>query len=216
MKEYTKQYEDIYTSIEGDPRTEGITSTFGSSKELAVKFRDFYYDAHRQIFNNVVKHVWLEQQFVFKGTRRQRRYGNGQKVDWAFGYFMHSEVGISQKPVTMNYCFTAIVSYLPQLFPSFLDHDPFAEPEYYAYPFKHVTLDHMFFVYQMEERMEMLKVAEERHMKFSTFANWAVNQAFCVNDELGDIKYALGSSGYMWPRIKNVKLRKFVSNYKFI
>jgi hypothetical protein len=147
--------------------------------------------------------VWLEQQFTFDGKRRKKRYQIGLVVDSTFGFFMRKIVGISQQPITGNLCFTAISAYLKELFPDFLKHDPFEEPEYYAYPFKHVTLDHMFFVYMCHDRMEMLRYADEREMDYLDFVNWATNHVLSYNEEVGEEIYCVTSARYMWPFIKN-------------
>lgn len=221
MKEYPKIYEDVYNittkSGKQNGRIDKITSTFGSAEKLAEKFRAFYREAHISIFDIIVREVWLERQFIYDKYRRLKAVGNGYSTDWSFGFFMKSMVGISQKPITKNPTFTVVLSYFKDFFPEFLDHDPFVEPKYYLFPFKHVTLDHLEFVYQMiEVRMELLKIAEERQMSYADFVNWVSNYAFCYNDEIGKDVYALSFRSYMRFYIKNKKLKKnsFLRKYE--
>lgn len=145
--------------------------------------------------------MWLEQQFTFGGKRRAKRWQNGWGVDNAFSDFVKA-VGISQKPITANTTFTAVATYMKDFFPEFLKRSPFDDSEYFSYPYKHVTLDHLCFVYLHHERMEMLQYAEENGIRFFDFANWAVNQALCYNDEMGEEVYVVAAFKYMWPYLK--------------
>lgn len=155
-------------------------------------------------------------QVVYQGRRRKRRK-NGFREDSSFGWFMKSLVGVSQKPIVANMCFTATATYIKEMFPDFLNQSPFKNPEYYKYPFEHVTLDHMFFVYHCEDRMEMLQYAEDKKLNYLDFVNWATNHVMCYNDEIGQERYSLSSAKYMWPYIKNNSYSKTWSdvNYDF-
>jgi hypothetical protein len=207
MKQYPKSYENLY-EVENNRNVylDLAGSVYGSLDDLAEQFRSFYRDAHRSIFDVVVRQIWLEQQFTFNKARRKRRSANGFKQEATFSYFMKSVVGISQKPITNNRCFTAIASYLKELFPDFLYHNPFEEPEFFKYPFSHVTLDHMFFVANCEDRLDMLRYAEEKEMSFVDFANWAVNHVLSYNEEVGREVYSVASAIYGWTYIKNNEL----------
>ena len=207
MKEYPKLYEDLYSNDNPHIYLDRIGSTLGSAEVLRDRFRAFYYDAHRQVFGLIVKEVWLEQQFTYRNIRRTRRKGNGFFSDRTFGYFMKNMVGVSQKPISLNFCFAAISTYLKDFFPDFLKHDPFLEPDYFEFPYKNVFLDHMVLVYTHHDRLEMLQKAENESLSYADFANWAINQSFCYNDEVGKTVYVLTPSNYMWPHIKNITLK---------
>lgn len=215
MKQYPKLYEDIQDEPQR-VKLEKITSTFGTPEELANKFRAFYKDAHRQLFDIVVKQIWLEQHFMYGEDRRKKRRSNGHAVDTAYSYFMRSTVGISHRPVAANESFTSLSTYLVDFFPEFLKKDPFVDTDYYAYPFKNITLDHLAFVYQMvDDRLDMLKYADEKNMNSAEFFNWATNHALCMNDEMGEEQYMLTISDFNWPHIRNTKLRKGWANDQF-
>lgn len=141
-------------------------------------------------------------QVVYQGRRRRRRR-NGFREDSTFGWFMKSMVGVSQKPIVANTCFTSVATYLKEMFPDFLIKSPFENPEYYKYPFKHVTLDHLFFVYMCEERIDMLKYADEKELNILDFTNWATNHVLSYNEDIGREVYAMSTMRYMWPYIKN-------------
>lgn len=216
MKQYPKLYEDIYKQSRRDASTDKITSTFGSPEILGVKFRDFYKDAHVQMFDMIVKQVWLEQQFVYGEQRREKRVANGFMPDWAFAEFMKVHVGISQKPITLHPMFSSVSTYLKDFFPEFLKHDPFANPEYFKYPFENVTLDHLNFVYQVDGmRMEMLQYADDNKMSYMDFSNWATNHILSYNDEIGEDIYKITMNVNAWPHIRNTSLKRGWSNDKF-
>jgi len=148
-------------------------------------------------------------------NRRRRRRSNGFREDSTFGWFMKAMVGVSQKPIVANMCFTATATYLKEMFPDFLIKSPFEEPDYYKFPFEHVTLDHMCFVYKCEDRIEMLEYADEEKLNILDFTNWATNHVFCHNDDVGEPIYTLSSAKYMWPHIKNNTYSRGWSNVHF-
>ena len=212
---HPQRYEDTYNLSLEKIGIEKIESALGSKEQLAKRFKDLYSEMHDFIFNFAVRQIWLEQHFVFCGKRRTKRHGNGMFADKAFSYFLRAVVGSSQKPMTMTFCFTAISTYMKDFFPDFLNHDPDKEPEYFKFPYKNITLDHLFFVYMMENRLELLDEAERRSMRFMEFANWAVNQAFVHNEQVDKVVYALANNRYFWPHIKNVGLKRGWADEKF-
>ena len=130
MKHYPKTYENLYQQDHRAVNLGNLSALDGTIDELATQFRDFYFESHRQLFNIILKQVWLEMQVVYQGRRRRRRK-NGFREDSFFGWFMKSLVGVSQKPIVANMCFTATATYLKEMFPDFLNKDPFKNPEYY-------------------------------------------------------------------------------------
>ena len=157
----------------------------------------------------VVCQIWLEQQFIYNGKRRNRRWGMGHQSDMMYGYFMKRTVGISQRVLTGNNLFTTTSSYLKELFPEFLSHNPFEEPDYFAFPFEHVTLDQMVLVYMCHERMDMLRYSEKRRMNYWDFSNWAVNHVLSYNDDIGEDVYYLATVDHMMPIIRSKKYNRF-------
>lgn len=203
MKHYPKTYEDLFRPSR-IVQLDRAGSTIGTIDELAEQFRTFYHETHERLFSDMIKNIWLSQQFTYAGKRRKTR-GNGHAQEGTFGRFLKQMVGISQKPITANIVYSAVASYSTELFPHFLENNPFTEPEKFAYPFKHVTLDQMQFVQMCDERMEMLRYSEEHELSFMDFANWATNHAFSQTDEKGRPKYTLTNKQYMLPRIRKIK-----------
>lgn len=182
MKIYKKKDQNL-SKRPSEETIAKMGSTLGSIDELARRFQKFYRKAHVLFFEWMVNEVWLEQKFTYGGVRRNGRSGNGYTADSVFAFFMRAVVGISQKPFTAGFFFIAIPTYFKDFFPNFSDHDPDDEPEYFKYPYKHVTLDHLAFVYQVHNRLELLDWAEEHAMTIHDFENWATQQCFAYNDE---------------------------------
>lgn len=183
MKIYTKQYKDASSTLAPN-RINNIGSSYKTVTEFEKLVRSFYRDAHSVIFDLLVKQVWIEQNFLYAGVRRSKRALNGYGVDRSYAFFMTQMVGISQKILTTGQPFTSIPTYFGDFFPKFSDHNPFEEPEYFKFPYKHVTLDFLCIVFQHHERLEMLDYAEKNKMTIREFTNWAINQALCYNDEM--------------------------------
>jgi len=137
MKVFPKIYEDM-----ARPPSEKMVSKLGAAggsvDALAIRFKNFFREAHLQLFDIMVKEVWLEQQILYEGARRKRNC-NGYGSDWIYSYFMKNIVGISQKPVTSGIVFISTPTYFRDFFPNFSDHDPFVEPDYFKYPYKQIT-----------------------------------------------------------------------------
>lgn len=216
MKQYPKIYEDLYSGSKKGKRGDKITSTFGSPEILGRKFIDFYKEVHMQLFTMIIKQVWLEQQFMYGEDRREKRGKNGFTHDWAFSYFIKTHVGINQKSVSHNSVFISTSTYLKDFFPDFLKHDPFKEPEYYKWPYKNITLDHLDMVYQVVDmRLDMLQYADEQKMNYTDFSNWVINHLFSYNDEIGEDVYELTMGENAWPHIRNKKIKRGWSDEKF-
>ena len=214
-KQYHQTHEDICDVSKWGPYKKYLGSTDGSLEELVSKFRGFYKEAHLAIFDSTVKEIWLEQQITIGGLRRMKRVGNGIYGDLSFGKFTKIAVGTCHKVLTANFCFTPIASYLIDFFPDFLSGDPFKNPEKYQYPYKHITLDFLVFVYQVDERLYLLAEAEKRSMSYVEFINWVNNWSLCHNNDIGKQKYQLIGGKINWPYIRNNELKKFWENSKF-
>lgn len=202
-----KLYPKASENLSKDPSQkilENIGSSFGTPAELAAMFRSFYRSAHPVLFDMIVKEVWLEQKFLYGGVRRGRRSKNGYGADWAFNFFMTGDVGISQKPLTTGAVFITVPTYFKDFFPNFSDHNPFEEPEYFKFPYSHVTLDFLLIVYQHDERIQMLDYAEQTKMNIREFCNWSANQAMSYNAEKGEEVYSLKRNSYI-PYIRKAK-----------
>ncbi len=171
-----------------------LDSVDGNINALTSLFRDFFQDTTITLFDIAIKYFWLEKQLVFDGKRRVRRFRNGHVPDSTFGRYMKQVVGHDHSLITRARWCTVVTLYLKDMFPEFLDHDPFKEPEYYKYPFKHVTLEFLMYVFQVHNRLELLDYAEQKQMSYHDFRNWANNHVLSYNDEQNFDVYAIAPS----------------------
>jgi hypothetical protein len=209
MKHYPKEYQDLM-GLNRDPfLLRQVSSIDFELQEYGDMFRDFIMTSDRAVFMMYVKYAWLAAHFVFKGEPRVRRSSNGWGSDRAYSVYLKKEIGLSQLPLTQNQTCTAVSTYLNEFFPDFMEHDPFKEPEYYAYPYKNISLGHLVFVYQMNNRLEVLEEADNRGMNYTDFCNWITNWALCYNDEVGRTIYMPNRDPAKQPFLKNKERDKY-------
>ena len=161
-----------------------LGSSYGTLDETVAVYRLFLRESFFSVFNIIVKYVWLDQHLTYDGARKKRG-GNGINPDMAFSYFVNDLVGINPRILTGSSLFYCIIPYLKDFFPNFSDHDPFLEPEYFKYPYSHVTLDFLYVVYKHDNRIKMLEHAEEKKMNIREFIDWVLNYIQWENSEAG-------------------------------
>lgn len=204
IKIYPKDNEDVFTEL--DSKTIARIGACGVTlPELVFSFRSFLKDSYLKLFEMVVKQVWLEQHITYNGLRRYKRRGNGFKPEQAFCFFITGMVGISHNVLMGNPILSSVISYFKDFFPNFSDHDPFKEPEYFKYPYNHVTPDFLYVVKDHHERLEMLEYAEDRKMTIREFVDWSSNQALCYNLEVGEDVYSITRNSHSFAYIKRNK-----------
>jgi hypothetical protein len=209
MKLYSKVNENLSKTITPYQLSHIGTNYHGGFDEFVLLTRKFYKDASDNLFDMLVKQVWIDNMFTYRNARRKARYGNGISQDWAYSKFMKGIVGHSQKTITTSSgILHSVTNYFPELFPDFMANDPFANPELYKFPFKNITIDFLYFVENHHERMEMLKYADDKKMTIEEFENWGYNQAICYNLEKDREVYALKRHAFV-PYLARVgKLKK--------
>jgi hypothetical protein len=194
IKTYEKQFaEELF-----DFRTKDFDTSIGSCYgdrgigTLAAKFRELFKEYQESQWRFFVRYAWLEAHFMVNNRRRTGRAASNVWRDGFYNKFLRDRAGFSQKTLTMNKMHRFLESYFLDFYPDFLEHDPEKEPEYFAFPYKNVTFDHLLFVSRLgDERLALLDEAERKVMSFVKFANWAANWAFCSNQEMEKEKYVL-------------------------
>lgn len=204
FKIYPKVNEDIPHGFKPD-QAKKISADGMSLPELVKLTRSFYVDSYLKVFDIVVKMIWLESKFMYNGARRSKRYANGNQVDSAYAFFKNAMVGVSPKFLTSLGSPPFLISYFKDFFPNFFNHNPFTEPEYYKYPYKHVTPDFLAVVKQHHDRLAMLEYADEKKMTIREFTDWAINQALCYNIEVDEEVYVISRDAEFSVFIRAVK-----------
>lgn len=189
FQEYPKEYEDLKRRPFEDTFPNNIFSPIGTREEYVARVRKAEFNISVTAFRCLVEHTWLGLNFVYRGKRRKGLYSNGDWYDRAYGYFMRQMVGLPGIFMTRSGWFYRIGTYLNDLFPGYLSHDPWEEPEYFKFPFENIGIDHMYFVYQMPERFNLLQIAEDRNMSYNEFYDFVVNYIYCANDRNKELQY---------------------------
>lgn len=208
MKQYPKTYEDLYRQKE-EVKLSRIEAYDGDTPGLVEKFREFFSVSFKDLFEMAFIYLWLEKQITYNGERRIRRWGNGNVPDQTFGRFMAQEIGSDQAMLTRSKWFHVATYFVAEYFPDFLEHNPEDEPEYFKWPYEHVTLDFYAYIYQVENSRELMDYAEEQEMRWHDFKNWVNNYVLSYNEEQGKQIYSIGRSRDGIAYIKNAGWERF-------
>ncbi len=208
MKMYPREYElvfsgDAITRKKCDLNQVSTLNNIPSSVDEYVDlFKEITRDFDAKLFDFLVKYKWLVNRFSYKGVHRAKPSTNGIQLDMAMGVFNRNHVGFDSRFYLNGVApWGKIITYFPDIFPFFNEDNPFEVP--YAFPYKNNTLSHMLYVYQMDERLELLAESERRGMSYSEFLDYVLNYSLCYNDEHGEKYLFIFSAGFQ-PYIKNV------------
>ena len=200
MKNYKKEYENVFNR-DLDKRCDiNKIKTFknipAGLDEYTRLYRETFENMHKNIFDNLVKLVWLERRFTYNRKRVLRKNRGGNIIDRAKSLFVRNYVGFDPKFIFMGGApFSNIAGYFDDIFVNFSEGNPFEEE--YRYPYKYMGMEAMVIVYQMKERMELLQHGEDNKMPLEDFKDFVINYISCYNAEHGD-KYAFKfPSGFM-------------------
>lgn len=211
FKEYPKTYEDVYTRYDvlKKCKIEHVTIDDGMLvSEYKNLCGDFLSESLRMLFDNSVKFYWLQHKFQYMGYKRKKPGTNYYPVDAGLAVFLRNHVGIDYRVLVRNFFYRKLYPYFEDLFPEFHQRNPFKEPEYYAYPYKHVSLDFLTIVEQMPQRFFLLGIAEERKMKWDEFIDYVINWVFCHNEAVGKRVFTfINPPGVCPPYVRNNMLQ---------
>lgn len=193
-KPYPKTYEDVFT-------TPGCLKTFSidiletdyPDGKLAYveKMNNFFHYYDQQMWLLSVQYSWLQRRFFNKGMQKTYHGRMHMRGDTAYSTFIKHYIGSSYQLLTCSFTFGKIVGYVSDFISDFDSKNPFDHPEEFSFPYKHISLAHMVLVYQMDERLDLLKEAEEKKMSFYQFCDFVINYINCVNDEEGKQVFSL-------------------------
>lgn len=204
MKHHSKTYEDVFSS--DPPKSPGrlnfqeVSAEGMSVNEYVDLFRSFLGDFYKDLFLVYVRLSWLRRSFSYYGHKTiLPMQKNHMRMSLAFVKFLRRYVGKDIQMITKGgSSFSKIELYFDEMFPGFLEGNPFENPEYYRFPFKNISMDYLVVVHQLDERMELLKYADDNKMSFAVFLDYVINHVSCENDDLGRTRYTVnpGQSRY--------------------
>jgi hypothetical protein len=212
MKEYPKKYEDVFSGERALKKCDinKVMSDDGlGGYEYAKTIRDAILNFQESIFDNLVKVVWLSRKFVYEGKPRLLKHCNGFWIDSAFAIFMRNYVGIDNRLIFRDDMFSKIETYFNDFFEDFEARNPFEEKM--KFPYSHITLEYLIVVYQMEERLDLLKIADDRKIPYPKFLDYVVNYISNYNEEHGGehSEYVFGLSKSYLPYVQVIKNKKY-------
>ncbi|MFA7301812.1 MAG: hypothetical protein WC069_05900 [Candidatus Shapirobacteria bacterium] len=197
MKHHPKIYEDVFSRdhLGSNHKLNLDKISVGPDLELTEYtslFKNFLNKFYEDIFDGYVRVSWLRRKFSYCNIRTVfPMYKNTPIVNLAFVKFVRRIIGKDLQIVTRTKTFSKIETYFSSLFPGFLEGNPFTNPEYYKFPYKHITLDFLFLVHQLDDRMELLDVAEKEKMSFAVFMDYIINYVSTENDLLPKPRFVL-------------------------
>jgi hypothetical protein len=195
-KEYPQIYEKVFTSEECLKTLipdRCSTDYPGGFEPYAEKFREFFKDFTKLFWLKMAEYYWLQVRFIYEGIRKKTHLRMGIRTDSAYSTFIKNFVGSNYQIFVSLIFFRTVSTYFREIYglEATKWESPYEFPEKYQFPWKNITLAHMFLVYQMDERLELLKIADERKMSFYEFLDFIINYINCVNDEEGKQVFTL-------------------------
>jgi hypothetical protein len=188
MEEFPKEYEDIFTSEKTLKKCKIENVSTGdesiSTDKYIRMFREEISSYQKIAYSFLVKAYWLMRRFHYCGKIRRVNVLNGNTIDGAFGVFMRYYVGHDSKLITRNDVFSRISSYFDEFYPDFDINNPF-ETEY-SFPYQNLTMEHLFLVHAMPERLDLLARAEKKKMSYSEFMDYVLNYISVYNERYGE------------------------------
>jgi hypothetical protein len=203
FKNYPREYEYVFTDKDkitkkcSFDKISFLEDTPKTIEEYIKLMRWSYDKMEKEIFDSLVKIIWLEKRFCYDGR--------------ACNIYPHTQAAgnyVPYKTFILNYIgrnryawfhglhgnFNRIVSYIDSFFPYFLKGNPFEGG--YEYPYQYMNFECLMLVYQMPERLDLLAYADSKKMGYAEFFDYILNYINCYNDEKKEEIYNLIYFGY--------------------
>lgn len=214
IKNYKKVYEDVYSTDRKNSKTklyiEKVSVVSGSVDEYIKVFNTFLGGFYANMFDGFLKIAWLRRQFCYYNKKTLYPISKNSLVfNLAFVKFIRRYVQKDIQIITRNKFFSRLETYFEEMYPGFYEGNPFENPEYYKFPFKTVSVDYMMAVFQMDERLELLKYAEENKMSYPIFIDYVINYVMCLNEEQIFDKYVIINNDRNFPfYVRKIEYKK--------
>lgn len=190
LKIYPKTFENVFSEDNGRKFDFSKISIKEMSIDAYVNlFKNSLKDFSDNLFVFYVKVAWLKRKFFYDNIELKTVSESGGVLDVVFSRFLRRVVGNDTQFFSRDFLYPKISSYFDLFFPEFNEGNPFKDPESYKFPFKNITIEFLAVVYQMDERMNLLNIADEQKMTYARFLDFVINQMYSVNEELEMDKY---------------------------
>ena len=197
MNHYKKTYENVFSEDhKGNTARLNINkiSTYEMELDKYIPlFHNFLKDFYDDLFLNCVKLSWLRRKFTLNGNRVTIPiYNNARGLQNIFVKFIRRYIGHDIQVITKGNFFSKLeTSYFDILFPDFNEENPFENPEYYKFPYENISLEYLTVLYQLDDRIELLKEADKQKMSYAVFLDYIINHILNENERLGRDRYLL-------------------------
>lgn len=199
MKQYNKTYEDVFSTDRLKGRSGRKLNldqiTVGDDinlDEYISLFSSFLVDSYIKLFDISVRFEWLRRRFSYYGEKASPGMTRNSPIFCiAFTKLVRRAVGRDAQVLTRSKFFQNLISYLDVFFPEFASGNPFKDPESYKFPFKNISIDFLSVVHQLDDRIDLLTLADERKMNYAMFLDYVINHVLSVNEEIGRERYRL-------------------------
>jgi hypothetical protein len=207
MIHHNKTYENVFsTDYKGNRNTVKLSSitidTMGV-EEYIKSFQGFLRNFYDDLFLKCAQLSWLRRKFKYSNRRIAiPAHLSCRSTTGKFIKFLRIYIGHDIHIITKWFFFPKLETYyLDTLIPGFEDGNPFENPEYYKFPFENISLEYLYPVYQLDDKIELLQEADKQKMSFAVFLDYLINHVLCENDRLGYEKYTLYTGGNHTPNI---------------
>lgn len=196
MKQYEKKYENVFSedieNSRGTLKLDKISVEDMTVDYYSTLFGNFLTDFYIELFNGCVRLSWLRRKFKYYDKKTVLpMQKNCQLLNYAFVKFLRRNIGKDIQIITRSKFFSRLETYFEELFPGFMDGNPFENPEYYKFPFSNISIEFLLVVYQLDDRIELLKYADDNKMSYATFLDYVINHVSCANEDLGRQRYTM-------------------------
>lgn len=213
MEIYEKEYEDVFDSKRTRKKLDFERISVSDGNHL-VDYVKWCKANFREIFESMwIEHLkifWMERMFMVDGRLRSTEH-NSQFIDGMFSIFFRNIVGIGREIYSKSPAYIRFKTYFLEYYPwleTLEGYNPFENPEKFKFPFKNITPEYLLVVYQMDERNDLLKKADEENLSYGMFLDLVVNQSLCANERLGYEKYRLSFYNKCTHYIRNNDIKR--------
>jgi len=211
MKNYKQTYRPVYTSKEKKKKYKPGKITFREDGPQSITqfveiARKQLWKSEMNFFNGLVVYEWIRTRIIYDGFSLESSAQSktcGINYNIAVAYIFKNLVGFDVSGIYWSKCWTrSLTSYVHEFFPDLKIGNPIEED--FKYPFKCMNLECLYFVKDMDERIDLLKHGDENEMTYAEFMDYVINYYKNKNEELGCDKYEYYFADYNPACIKKI------------
>ena len=199
FKPHKKTYEDFFSTdlpkSHSKFKLEKVGATSMEVDKYIPLFRNFLTTFYIELFNSSVRLCWLRRQFTYHGHRtRYPMDANSPLINIGFVKFLRRIIGKDIQIITKSKVFSKLETYFDVFFHGFDEGNPFENPDYYKFPFQNISIDYLIVVCQLDDRIQLLNIAEREKMSYAIFVDYIINHVYNENEVIGRERYKVNFS----------------------